>query len=144
MFLDNVAFFFSYCSFILSAHPFVLLNCTNCADLRVETVNAGHVCCILITQDKIWLRLQMISPSVSSKKLRSQPWTGLVVSQWPGFLYKLLKIFKVWWLIVVCILLLLHFLLSFFFPASHMCMEGIIFWLLHLIHHSLKFEPFIN
>lgn len=92
-----------------------------------EAVNAGSVCCIQMRQDRIWLRLQMISLSVASKRLRSQPLIGLLVFLWTGFLYKLLKIFKVWWLILIMYFAIHPFAsFIFFICASLMCTEDII------------------
>lgn len=101
-FLLSIAFFF----FWVNTHICLPLDCQPC---WFKAVNADHAYCIQTSQDKIWLGLQKISPSVASKRLRSQPLIGMVVSLWPGLLYKLLQIFKVWWLLLVCISLLLHF-----------------------------------
>lgn len=60
-----------------------------------DFMTTGHVYYIQIIHYTIQQRSLMISPNVVLRKLRSHVWTGVVESQWQGFLSKFLKVFKV-------------------------------------------------
>lgn len=101
----------------------------------MKTLHAGPVCYIQIIQYRTRWKSQMIFPSVPSKILRSHTWTEVVGSQWQGFPFKFLKVFKVW---INCICLpscfLEYSLLAFFYHL----LNGVL--CSHWIHLSMLYH----
>ena len=103
---------------------------------------AGHVYYIQITQYRVQQRLQMISPSVASKKLRSRIWTGIVGSLSHGYLFKFPKVSKVCVLHMITYNLHHHCCNDFSCSLPLSCLSKMVYWSVNKYFGNILFILF--